>query len=168
MQTASLPTECQMAEAWRLSCRANYPTGSRPWDWWRPHKSSLGIVGIPSRCPRWHFTARPTSLPPTWAIHRPIAPKPFANIPDWAAHVAQRNQCKGGPTNTRISPSVRRLAYTNCAENADVILYTIEGGGHTWPGGKHLAEWIAGRTTDEINASTVIWEFFVQHPLGPK
>jgi polyhydroxybutyrate depolymerase len=82
--------------------------------------------------------------------------------------VARRNQCKGDPINTRISPSVRRLAYTNCAENANVILYTVEGGGHTWPGGKPLPEWIVGRTTREINASSVLWEFFVEHPLGAK
>jgi hypothetical protein len=49
-----------------------------------------------------------------------------------------------------------------------VILYTIEGGGHTWPGGKHLAEWIAGRTTDEIKATSVMWDFFVQHPRVAK
>lgn len=64
--------------------------------------------------------------------------------------------------------NVRRLAYTNCAENADVILYTIEGGGHMWPGGKHLAEWIFGRTTDDINATRLMWEFYVQHPRGLK
>jgi polyhydroxybutyrate depolymerase len=98
----------------------------------------------------------------------PIAPGTFPNIQDWTAHVAQRNQCKGDPSDTRITANVRRLAYTNCAENADVILYTVEGGGHTWPGGKHLAEWIAGRTTEDVNASRVMWEFFVQHPRGPK
>ena len=98
----------------------------------------------------------------------PIAPRPFASIPDWAAHVAQRNQCKGEPSETRITASVRRTAYTNCAENADVILYTIEGGGHTWPGGKHLAEWVAGHTTDDISATRVMWEFFEQHPRGAK
>jgi polyhydroxybutyrate depolymerase len=48
-----------------------------------------------------------------------------------------------------------------------VILYTVEGGGHTWPGGKHLAEWVAGRTTDDINATQLMWEFFVEHPHGP-
>ena len=98
----------------------------------------------------------------------PIAPGQFPNIRDWTARVASRNQCKGDPIDTRISPSVRRLAYTNCANNADVILYTVEGGGHTWPGGKPLPEWIVGRTTREINASRVMWEFFVQHPRGPK
>lgn len=79
----------------------------------------------------------------------PIAPRPFASIPDW-------------------TPSVRRLAYANCDENADVVLYTVEGGGHTWPGGKHLAEWVAGWTTDDISATKVMWEFFLQHPVRPK
>jgi len=98
----------------------------------------------------------------------PISPDLFPSIRDWAGRAARRNQCKGDPSDTRITASVRRLAYTNCAENADVILYTVEGGGHTWPGGKPLPEWIVGRTTREINASSVMWEFFVQHPRGPK
>lgn len=93
-----------------------------------------------------------------------IAPRPFVNIPDWTAHLAQRNRCKGAPNETRISPSVRRLTYTNCADSAEVVLYTIEGGGHTWPGSKPLAKWWAGPTTDEISASSVMWEFFVEHP----
>ncbi|HYA97500.1 MAG TPA: PHB depolymerase family esterase [Methylomirabilota bacterium] len=95
----------------------------------------------------------------------PVAPRPFANIPEWTAHVARRNGCKEGPSETQVAPSVRRLAYGNCAEGADAILYTIEGGGHTWPGGKHLAEWVAGKTTDEISASGAMWEFFFNHPL---
>jgi polyhydroxybutyrate depolymerase len=97
----------------------------------------------------------------------PIAPRPFANIPNWTAQVAQRNQCKGSPVETRISPHVRRLAYAGCA--ADVIFYTIEGGGHTWPsGGNPYPEWIVGKTTDEINASRMLWEFYMQHPRGAK
>ena len=43
----------------------------------------------------------------------PIAPGPFPNIPDWTAHVAQRNQCQGDPSDIRITASVGRLAYTN-------------------------------------------------------
>jgi polyhydroxybutyrate depolymerase len=98
----------------------------------------------------------------------PIAPGVFPNIRDWTVRVAIRNQCEGDPTDTRISPSVSRLAYTNCENNADVILYTVESGGHTWPGGKALPEWIVGQTTSEISASGLMWEFFVQHPLRPK
>lgn len=98
----------------------------------------------------------------------PIAPGLFPSIQDWTARVARRNQCKGDPSDTRITTNVRRLAYTNCAENADVTLYIVEGGGHAWPGGKPWPEWIVGRTTREINASRVMWEFYVQHPRGPK
>jgi len=98
----------------------------------------------------------------------PVAPNQFSNIPEWTAHVAQRNQCQGEPSDIRIAASVRRLTYSNCAGNADVILYTIEGGGHTWPGGKHLPGWIFGRTTDDINASTAMWEFFGQHLLSAR
>jgi len=94
----------------------------------------------------------------------PPAPDLFPNIRDWTARVAQRNQCKGDPSETRITATVRLLAYTNCAENADVILYTVEGGGHTWPGGKPLPAWIVGPTTSEISACKVMWDFFIQHP----
>lgn len=114
----------------------------------------------------FHGTADP--MAPYKGGSSPVAPRPFPNIPDWIAHLARKNRCKADPTDTQVSPSVRRLAYTNCADNADVILYTIEGGGHTWPGGQHWAEWITGRTTDEISASRVMWEFFTQHPLVPR
>jgi polyhydroxybutyrate depolymerase len=97
----------------------------------------------------------------------PVSPEQFPNIRDWTARVARRNRCKGAPSDTRITASVRRLAYTNCAENADVILYSVEGGGHTWPGGKALPESMVGRTTRDISATRVMWEFFVQHPRRP-
>ena len=112
----------------------------------------------------FHGTA--DNLAPYQGGRSPIAPMPFANIPTWTARVAKKNQCQASPSDTRVSSSVRSLAYTNCAQNADVILYTIEGGGHTWPGGRPLAAWIDGRTTDEINASQVMWTFFTLHPLA--
>jgi polyhydroxybutyrate depolymerase len=114
----------------------------------------------------FHGTA--DRLAPYQGGSSPIAPGQFPNILDWTARVARRNQCKGAPSDTRFAATVRRLAYTNCAENADVILYTIEGGGHTWPGGGALPEWFVGSTSREIDASRVMWEFFVQHPLRAK
>ena len=94
----------------------------------------------------------------------PIVPRPFPNIPDWVAKVARANQCQAPPTETSVSAAVVRRSYGDCSSNADVVFYTIRDGGHTWPGGKHLAEWIAGKTTDEINASELMWDFFAQHP----
>jgi len=98
----------------------------------------------------------------------PVSPDQFPNIRDWTARAARRNQCKGGPAEARITPSVFRLEYSNCAENADVILYSVDGGGHSFPGGKPLPEWIAGRTTHEIDATNLLWKFFVQHQRRPQ
>jgi len=114
----------------------------------------------------FHGTADPFAL--YQGGSSPVSTDSVPNIRDWTALVARRNRCSGDPSVTRLTASVRSLAYTNCAENADVILYTVEGGGHTWPGGKPLPERMVGRTTGEINASRVMWEFFVQHPRGPK
>lgn len=47
---------------------------------------------------------------------------------------------------------------------AEVVLYLIEGGGHTWPGRvPRLA--ILGKSTANLDANDVIWEFFQKHPL---
>jgi polyhydroxybutyrate depolymerase len=64
-----------------------------------------------------------------------------------------------------VAPDVTRLEYTGCADDASVLLYTIEGGGHTWPGGGPLPEWFAGRTSHGVNASLEAWRFFSAHPL---
>jgi polyhydroxybutyrate depolymerase len=128
------------------------------WDWCRDSNPVPTVA--------FHGTADKAA--PYKSGSSPIAPGTFPNIQDWTARVAQKNQCKADPSDTGISPNVRRLAFTNWTHNADVILYTIEGGGHTWPGGKPLPEWIVGRRTPEINASSVMWEFYVQHPRGQK
>lgn len=58
---------------------------------------------------------------------------------------------------------VRKTIYGTCREGRSVELYTIEGGGHTWPGGPPVGGSV-GRVTREIDATPVIWAFFVQHP----
>src|SRR3974390_2087351 len=113
----------------------------------------------------FHGTA--DKLAPYSGGNSPIAPFPFANVPERAALLAQRNKCDGNPVLSRNGLHVQRLAYANCAANAEVVLYTLEGGGHTWPAGKHLAEWLAGRTIDEISATQMTWEFFSEHPRRP-
>ena len=51
--------------------------------------------------------------------------------------------------------------YSNCSGGAEVVLYGIEGGGHTWPGGyQYLPRSIIGKTSGDIDASGVIWKFF--------
>lgn len=51
--------------------------------------------------------------------------------------------------------------YTGIKCKAPLILYRIEGGGHTWPGGKqYLGEKLIGKTSKEIIACDEIWTFF--------
>ena len=54
--------------------------------------------------------------------------------------------------------------YLNGNEGTEVILYIVDGGGHTWPGGiQYLPKWVIGKTSRDFNASEVIWEFFKRH-----
>ena len=69
------------------------------------------------------------------------------------------------PVDSLVAPDVVRRAYTGCAGDAAVVLYTIRGGGHTWPGGGPLPEWFVGTTSSSIDASSLMWEFFREHPL---
>lgn len=55
--------------------------------------------------------------------------------------------------------------WSDCDGGADVILHTIADGGHTWPGGDPLPEFIAGYTSPAIDATATTWEFFEDHPL---
>lgn len=123
--------------------------------------------GDSSPVPTVEFHGTADTFAPYQGGSSPISPDQFPNIRDWTARVARRNRCSGDPIDARVTATVRRLEYTNCAENADVILYTVEGGGHTWPGGKPLPESMVGPTTRDINATRVMWAFFVHHPRGP-
>ena len=60
-----------------------------------------------------------------------------------------------------------RFAYSKCRGGADVQLYRITDGGHTWPGSafSQNIESIVGRTTMTIDANEIMWAFFQQHPL---
>ncbi len=89
---------------------------------------------------------------------------PFPAVPVWMQGWADRNQCQTTtpiPQDGEISGS----AWTDCSQNADVTFYSIAGGGHSWPGGEPIPEWIVGKTSQAIDATRVMWQFFEQHPL---
>lgn len=59
--------------------------------------------------------------------------------------------------------TVRVETYTSCTPSVEVVLYAIEGGGHTWPGGPQYAPVaFIGNTNRDINASEHIWQFFAR------
>ena len=86
--------------------------------------------------------------------------------PDWAAWWAEHNRCSETSTVSQAS-EVDRTDYQDCDDGADVVFYTIFGGGHTWPGDPSSTdspEW--GYTTHQIDATALMWEFFKEHPLS--
>jgi polyhydroxybutyrate depolymerase len=65
--------------------------------------------------------------------------------------------------NQTDNSTVTLTEFTDCDCDANVKLYTINGGGHTWPGVENIAyEMIAGETNEDINASELLWDFFDQ------
>jgi polyhydroxybutyrate depolymerase len=67
------------------------------------------------------------------------------------------------PDKTDDDTRISMTEYSSCQQDNVVQLYTIHGGGHTWPGGKqYLGEKWIGKTSQDINACDVIWDFFKQ------
>jgi polyhydroxybutyrate depolymerase len=60
--------------------------------------------------------------------------------------------------------SVERKTYGPGKDGAEVVLYVIHGGGHTWPGRTWPVPWL-GKTTKDVSASDLMWEFFKRHPM---
>ncbi len=141
--------------------------------------AAVGMVGSAQLLP-WSWCTDPRPVPmisfhgtadrftPYHGGSSWVAPRPFPSMVTWTANWARRNRCAPEPIDSPVAADVTRRSYTNCADGADVVLYTIEGGGHTWPGGKPLPEWFAGPTTRSIDASSQMWAFFREHPLPRK
>ena len=91
------------------------------------------------------------------------------SIPDNVAAWAKRNHCKAKPIERAIADDVTLVRY-RCPGQADVQLYRVEGGGHTWPGSEFskAIEHITGPVTFSIDANDVMWRFFERHPLRSK
>ncbi len=60
--------------------------------------------------------------------------------------------------------TIVRKTYGECRDRAEVILVIIEGGGHTWPGQKPSTK-ILGKSTQNISANDLMWDFFIKHPM---
>ncbi len=126
-----------------------------PWNWCDDRRPMPMIA--------FHGTTDP--IIPYTGGHSPLAPQTFPNVETWASSWAHRNDCASKPADSAVTADVTRRQYTGCADGATVVLYTIRGGGHTWPGGKPLPSIIVGATSHEIDATREMWNFFRRHPL---
>jgi polyhydroxybutyrate depolymerase len=60
--------------------------------------------------------------------------------------------------------TVERKTYGPGNDGAEVVLITIQGGGHTWPGRQPRLAFL-GKSTNDVSANDVMWEFFQKHPM---
>ena len=86
-------------------------------------------------------------------------PGALDNIAAWAAS----NGCGADPDISAIGLDVELRRFTACDDGADAELYTIKGGGHTWPG-TDLEIGPPELTTQTIDATEVALDWFDDHP----
>lgn len=121
---------------------------------WRPPRNVAALL--------MHSTADPV-IPfeggETFA--GPGRPGPvFLSAPDNAAWWAKQSGCLD--TSALESFDGYRVRRFECADGqGPVWFYTINEGGHTWPGGRNrYPRFIVGDTSEALNASREIWSFF--------
>lgn len=90
---------------------------------------------------------------------------PWAPVRSSVAAWATRNGCQAAPVETQVAAAVTKVAHGSCRDGADVVLYEVDGGGHTWPGSRFSAASapVLGATTTEIDADAVMWDFLREH-----
>lgn len=91
---------------------------------------------------------------------------------DAAAFWRARDQCTGEGVTTHPNPDTTCVTWGGCAGGAEVVACTVEGGGHTWPGGKFTCNprkdycktymETVGKISD-FDANQALLEFFGRH-----
>mgnify|MGYP001034129977 CR=1 FL=1 len=87
----------------------------------------------------------------------------YLPAPEWTANWAARNGCALEPESIPPSGDTSCVRYTGCEAGVEVVFYTIDGGGHTWPGGRPLP--FVGKTSRDLDASEIMWQFFARYRL---
>jgi len=82
------------------------------------------------------------------------------NMGDWA----RLDGCRRKLPDATIRTEIVVARWTRCADDTEVRLYTVKGGSHTWPGANRAASPLY--TTQQINASTLMLNFFARHHLA--
>ena len=123
-----------------------------------------GVMGMetcePTRAvPVMHFHGTADALVPYGGGGATGFASVDATVGDWV----ERDGCSGEPEVTFDDGDAHCEAWTGCAEGSAVELCVIDGGGHTWPGGRVPA--VVGVTSDDLSASERMWDFFAAHPL---
>ena len=81
------------------------------------------------------------------------------SIAGWVA----RNHCTAAPVETYDHGDAICTTVGGCDGGADVVLCTIDGGGHQWPSGESTGLF-NGKLSDDLDTTEAAWTFFQAHP----
>lgn len=113
-----------------------------------PHES--GACEAATRSPMIAFHGTADRIVPYAGVGLAVAP-----VDVWAGEWADAGGCSE-PTHSQVTGDVSLATWGDCP--APVLLYTVEGGRHGWPGSSVSVG--RGASTESIDATEVIWQFF--------
>lgn len=128
-----------------------------------PVASVLGITSCaPKRpVPVMHFHGTSDPLVP-WGGDPSLG---YPSVLDTHAGWAKRNGCGSTTKEIYRKGDTHCDTYDGCPAGVAVTLCTVDGGGHTWPGGFAALGPGNGKMTTDISATDAMWDFFVTHPM---
>ena len=131
-----------------------------------------GVIGVdPGECaperpmPVWQFHGTRDPLVPyeggTPILHDLGVGVVFRSVADTLEHWATVNGCSLERSQMIVEGDTTCVAWADC--DAPTRLCTVDGGGHTWPGGLPIP--FLGRTTNDLDATRQMVAFFEDNPL---
>lgn len=88
----------------------------------------------------------------------------FRSVADTVLHWRTHDMCPERSTIIFRQGDATCERWGVCNEGSEVILCTIGGGGHTWPGAT-IPVPLLGRTSRDLDATNTVLDFFFAHPM---
>jgi polyhydroxybutyrate depolymerase len=138
------------------------------------HIAAIGLVGAeyllrPCQGPvpvlAFHGTADPIVPYANGATGRAVPGIPVIGVVQNMEAWARLDRCRPDPVVTTPVTGIVTRTWRDCAAGTSVVLHTVVGGGHTWPGSPVvLSASVFGPTADAISATHLMLAFFAAHP----
>ena len=127
-------------------------------------------INLVAACPRgtpiavlaFHGTGDPVVPYNGGQLSPGLGSLPTTPVPTAVASWATRDSCQRTPVHVTVASQVTETRYLGCRAGTQVILYSILGGGHTWPGTPFNVPTL-GAVTHQISATNLMLRFFADH-----
>jgi polyhydroxybutyrate depolymerase len=141
------------------------------------HVAAVGLVAAeyllrPCRGPvpvlAFHGTADPVVPYADGGLGRSVPGVPVIGVEQNLEAWAHLDGCRPRPVVTLPAVGITRRTWAGCRAGSAVVLYSVAGGGHTWPGSPiTLSPAALGPTTRAIDATGLMLAFFDAHRSRP-